>query len=35
MSAEQDFAGIAPFEVRMPAAQTAPFVFNSPHSGRY
>ena len=35
MSAEQDFAGIAPFEVRMPAAQTAPFVFNSPHSGRH
>lgn len=35
MSAEQDFAGIAPFDVRWPAMQTAPFVFNSPHSGRH
>ncbi|MFN3547752.1 MAG: N-formylglutamate amidohydrolase [Mesorhizobium sp.] len=35
MSAEIDFAEVAPFEVRQPSRQTAPFVFNSPHSGRY
>jgi len=35
MSAELDFAEVAPFEVRQPARQTAPFVFNSPHSGRH
>jgi N-formylglutamate amidohydrolase len=34
MSAELDFADAAPFEVRQPARQTSPFVFNSPHSGR-
>ena len=34
MSAEQDFSGASPFEVRLPVRQTAPFVFNSPHSGR-
>ena len=25
---------VAPFEIRRPATQTEPFVFNSPHSGR-
>ncbi len=25
---------VAPFEIRRPMQQTAPFVFNSPHSGR-
>ncbi len=34
MSAELDFLDVAPFEVRQPERQTAPFVFNSPHSGR-
>lgn len=34
MTAQDDFAGAAPFEVRRPGAQTVPFVFNSPHSGR-
>ena len=35
MSAKIDFAQVAPFEVRQPVRQTAPFVFNSPHSGRH
>ncbi len=28
------FHGFLPFEVRQPVQQSAPFVFNSPHSGR-
>ncbi len=35
MSAAEDFATVRPFEVKTPAQQRAPFVFNSPHSGRY
>ena len=35
MTAAADFAKIPAFEVRSPAFQTAPFVFNSPHSGRH
>jgi N-formylglutamate amidohydrolase len=35
ISALDDFAAVAPFEVRSGATQSAPFVFNSPHSGRY
>ena len=31
---ERDFNAVAPFEVRTPAEQRIPFVFNSPHSGR-
>lgn len=33
-TAADDFAGIAPFEIRACAEQRVPFVFNSPHSGR-
>lgn len=33
MSAAADFADIPAFEVRAPAQQRFPFVFNSPHSG--
>ncbi|RLQ88468.1 N-formylglutamate amidohydrolase [Notoacmeibacter ruber] len=35
MSVHTDFETIAPFSVRVPAIQTIPFLFNSPHSGRY
>ncbi|MBV2144264.1 N-formylglutamate amidohydrolase [Falsochrobactrum sp. TDYN1] len=35
MSLERDFSLVPPFEVRAPAQQRIPFVFNSPHSGRY
>jgi len=35
MTAATDFAAVAPFEVRAGAVQRVPFVFNSPHSGRY
>lgn len=35
MSLERDFPLVPPFEVRAPAQQRIPFVFNSPHSGRY
>ncbi len=35
MSLERDFSLIEPFEVSAPAQQRIPFVFNSPHSGRY
>ncbi len=35
MSLERDFSLIPPFEVNAPAEQRIPFVFNSPHSGRY
>jgi N-formylglutamate amidohydrolase len=35
MSVAGDFAETAPFRLRASAEQTAPFVFNSPHSGRF
>ncbi len=35
MTAADDFSAIAPFEIRSSAEQRVPFVFNSPHSGRY
>jgi N-formylglutamate amidohydrolase len=35
ISALDDFAAIVPFEVRSVPVQRAPFVFNSPHSGRH
>lgn len=35
MTAAQDFAQTPPFAVRSPAQQRVPFVFNSPHSGRF
>ncbi len=35
MSVERDFSLVAPFAVKAPAQQRIPFVFNSPHSGRY
>lgn len=35
MNATTDFGMIPPFEVLAPAEQRVPFVFNSPHSGRY
>ncbi|MGB5842075.1 MAG: N-formylglutamate amidohydrolase, partial [Brucella anthropi] len=35
MSLERDFSLIPPFEICAPAEQRIPFVFNSPHSGRY
>lgn len=31
---EDKFSDHRPFEIRLPAEQTVPFVFNSPHSGR-
>ncbi|MEO4001638.1 N-formylglutamate amidohydrolase [Mesorhizobium sp. CAU 1732] len=34
MTATDDFRAIPAFEVRSPAEQRVPFVFNSPHSGR-
>ncbi|MGE0502394.1 MAG: N-formylglutamate amidohydrolase [Rhizobiaceae bacterium] len=34
MNASEEFRGPPPFEVRHPPQQRAPFVFNSPHSGR-
>ena len=33
--AAEDFSGVAPFEVRASAEQRVPFVFSSPHSGRF
>ncbi len=33
-TAAEDFAGVAPFEIRSSAKQRVPFVFSSPHSGR-
>ncbi len=33
-TAAEDFAGVAPFEIRSSAEQRVPFVFSSPHSGR-
>lgn len=35
MSLHRDFQTIAPYEIFTPAQQRIPFVFNSPHSGRY
>jgi N-formylglutamate amidohydrolase len=35
MTAADDFAAVAAFEIRRPGEQRAPFVFNSPHSGRF
>ncbi|WP_295810639.1 N-formylglutamate amidohydrolase [uncultured Nitratireductor sp.] len=35
MSAAADFEQIPAFELHAPASQAAPFVFNSPHSGRH
>ncbi|WP_421857204.1 N-formylglutamate amidohydrolase [Oricola sp.] len=35
MFCDPDFADHPAFEVRKPADQRVPFVFNSPHSGRY
>lgn len=32
---QPDFGTVEAFEIRMPARQHVPFVFNSPHSGRY
>lgn len=35
MTAASDFASVAPFTVEEAAEQRVPFVFNSPHSGRF
>ena len=35
MTAAEDFASVPPFAVVEAAEQRVPFVFNSPHSGRY
>lgn len=35
MTAAEDFSVVAPFEVWAGAEQRVPFVFSSPHSGRY
>lgn len=35
MTVAEDFASVAPFEVRSTIEQRVPFVFSSPHSGRY
>ena len=35
MTTNDDFATIAPFEIRSAAEQRVPFLFNSPHSGRF
>ena len=35
MTVAEDFSAVAPFEIRCPADQRVPFVFNSPHSGRH
>ncbi|RWB61518.1 N-formylglutamate amidohydrolase [Mesorhizobium sp.] len=34
-TAAEDFSVIPPFEIRSGAEQRVPFLFNSPHSGRY
>ncbi|ESZ53018.1 N-formylglutamate amidohydrolase [Mesorhizobium sp. L2C054A000] len=34
-TAAEDFSIVPPFEIRSGAEQRVPFVFNSPHSGRY
>jgi N-formylglutamate amidohydrolase len=35
MTVAEDFAAVPPFEVREPAEQRVPFIFNSPHSGQF
>ena len=35
MSLERDFCQVPPFEIIAPSEQRIPFVFSSPHSGRY
>lgn len=35
MTAADDFSTVAAFEIRQGGQQRVPFVFNSPHSGRY
>jgi N-formylglutamate amidohydrolase len=35
MTASEDFAGLAPFDIRSAGSQRVPFIFNSPHSGRH
>jgi N-formylglutamate amidohydrolase len=35
MTAAEDFSTVRTFEIRGPAEQRVPFVFNSPHSGRH
>src|SRR5262245_23103057 len=35
MTPADDFAAMPPFDIRRPADQRVPFVFNSPHSGRH
>lgn len=35
MDAHRDFASIPAFEIRFPSIHSVPFIFNSPHSGRY
>ena len=35
MNCDPDFSEHPAFEVRKPAEQRVPFVFNSPHSGRF
>lgn len=35
MTAAEDFSAVSPFDIRTPAEQRVPFVFNSPHSGRH
>jgi N-formylglutamate amidohydrolase len=35
MTTAADFGAVAPFEIRAAVEQRVPFVFNSPHSGRY
>lgn len=35
LTAADDFSAFPPFEIRSGEGQTVPFVFNSPHSGRY
>ncbi|OQM77094.1 N-formylglutamate amidohydrolase [Manganibacter manganicus] len=34
-TANEDFSTVPPFEIRSGAEQRVPFIFNSPHSGRY
>lgn len=34
-TAAEDFSIVAPFEIRSGAEQRVPFIFSSPHSGRY
>ncbi|AEH86393.1 N-formylglutamate amidohydrolase [Mesorhizobium opportunistum] len=34
-TAAEDFSVVSPFEIRSGAEQRVPFLFNSPHSGRY